>query len=84
MGFIPYQEALYSNATRHGIYPEARLYPMMLGSMCVLATYPFDQPLTFRRSASFLYHSSSLHSPEHTNGFTGLGHVLPEAYSALR
>ncbi|KAF8965491.1 MFS polyamine transporter [Flammula alnicola] len=29
--FVPLQERIYANATRNGSYPEARLYPMMVG-----------------------------------------------------
>ncbi|KAF9043853.1 MFS general substrate transporter [Hymenopellis radicata] len=33
MCLIPYQESIYRKATMHGVYPEARLYPMMGGSI---------------------------------------------------
>merc|ERR1711939_1178465 len=32
---MPYQERLYHKVTVNGAYPEARLYPMMLGSICL-------------------------------------------------
>lgn len=35
MCLMPFQERIYSKVTAHGLYPEARLYPMMLGAMYV-------------------------------------------------
>lgn len=32
---LPLQEKLYARATAGGVYPEARLYPMMLGALCL-------------------------------------------------
>ncbi|KAF8996140.1 MFS polyamine transporter [Cyathus striatus] len=32
MGVVPYQEKLYARVTKNGTFPEARLYPMMLGA----------------------------------------------------
>lgn len=33
MALMPFQERIYSRVTCHGAYPEARLYPMMLGAI---------------------------------------------------
>ncbi|KIY72592.1 polyamine transporter [Cylindrobasidium torrendii FP15055 ss-10] len=35
MCFIPMQEKKYKAATKYGIYPEARLYPMMVGALAL-------------------------------------------------
>lgn len=32
LAMVPVQEKVYTNATRDGSFPEARLYPMMLGA----------------------------------------------------
>ena len=34
---VPAQEKIYAAATRHGTYPEARLYTMMVGSMYAIS-----------------------------------------------
>ncbi|KAF7368751.1 MFS polyamine transporter [Mycena venus] len=33
LALMPYQEKIYSKATAHGSFPEARLFPMLLGSL---------------------------------------------------
>ncbi|KDR73178.1 hypothetical protein GALMADRAFT_228304 [Galerina marginata CBS 339.88] len=37
MLLLPIQERFYANATKHGSYPEARLYPMMCGAFILPA-----------------------------------------------
>ncbi|KAJ7773860.1 MFS polyamine transporter [Mycena metata] len=33
LGLMPYQEKIYSRVTVHGTFPEARLFPMLLGAL---------------------------------------------------
>ncbi|KAJ6551859.1 hypothetical protein B0H19DRAFT_1264487 [Mycena capillaripes] len=35
LALMPYQEKIYSKATAHGSFPEARLFPMLLGSLAL-------------------------------------------------
>ena len=35
MCLMPFQERIYASVTKNGHYPEARLYPSMLGAMYV-------------------------------------------------
>ncbi|KAF8996141.1 major facilitator superfamily domain-containing protein [Cyathus striatus] len=38
---VPYQEKIYARATRNGTFPEARLYPMMVGSVFPVSLFIF-------------------------------------------
>jgi len=40
LALVPVEEKLYKKVTRNGTYPEARLFPMMAGSLYVDSSPP--------------------------------------------